>query len=265
MRWHVQCAGHGPALLLLHGTGSGTHSWRRLLPLLAERFSVIAPDLPGHAFSDPLPCQRGALIDFGDALGDLLRVLGASPDVVVGHSAGAAIALWMCLAQNLAPRAVVSINGALLPVRGMPGPLFTSAARMLAGLPLMPRLIARQARDPAAVARVIRGTGSVLAEEDIRHYALIAGRAQHVAGTLAMVAHWDLRPLLSRVGEIGVPVHLLYGTRDLAVPPRDAERAARLLLRARTLAVQELGHLAHEEAPERFAHLIQCIASHATC
>ena len=56
LRWHVQVAGDGPVLLLLHGTGAATHSWRDLLPLLAERFTVVAPDLPGHGRSDgPVP------------------------------------------------------------------------------------------------------------------------------------------------------------------------------------------------------------------
>src|SRR5206468_2126887 len=47
LRWHVQRAGHGPVLLLLHGTGAATHTWRDLLPLLATDFTVVAPDLPG--------------------------------------------------------------------------------------------------------------------------------------------------------------------------------------------------------------------------
>src|SRR5664279_2947988 len=50
-RWHVQLSGEGPALLLLHGTGAANFSWGDLLPLLATRYAVIAPDLPGHGFS----------------------------------------------------------------------------------------------------------------------------------------------------------------------------------------------------------------------
>ena len=51
VRFHVQVAGSGPVLLLLHGTGASTHSWRKLLPLLHEQFTVVVPDLPGHGFS----------------------------------------------------------------------------------------------------------------------------------------------------------------------------------------------------------------------
>lgn len=57
LTWHVQAMGapEAPVLLLLHGTGAATHSWAGLAPLLAARFRVIAPDLPGHGFTDPLP------------------------------------------------------------------------------------------------------------------------------------------------------------------------------------------------------------------
>jgi len=51
LRWHVQKTGTGPVLLLVHGTGAATHSWRELAPLLARRFTVIAPDLPGPGFT----------------------------------------------------------------------------------------------------------------------------------------------------------------------------------------------------------------------
>ena len=51
MRWHVQVMGSGPVLLLLHGTGASSHSWRDLAPRLARHFTVLAPDLPGHGFS----------------------------------------------------------------------------------------------------------------------------------------------------------------------------------------------------------------------
>ena len=49
--WHVQITGQGPVLLLVHGTGAATHSWRDLLPPLRQNFTVIAPDLPGHGFT----------------------------------------------------------------------------------------------------------------------------------------------------------------------------------------------------------------------
>ena len=102
----------GWTILLLHGTGAATHSWAGLAPLLAEHFRVVAPDLPGHGFTDPLPAGRLSLPGMAGAIRDLLRTLDLSPDLVVGHSAGAAILVRLCL-DGLAPRLLVALNGAL--------------------------------------------------------------------------------------------------------------------------------------------------------
>src|SRR3954447_16458792 len=93
IRWHVQEMGDGPVLLLLHGTGASTHSWREVMPRLASRFRVIAPDLPGHGFTDALPPRRLTLPGMAAAIAGLLATLGAKPAMLVGHSAGAAIAI----------------------------------------------------------------------------------------------------------------------------------------------------------------------------
>ena len=51
LSWHVQIMGTGPVLLMLHGTGASTHTWRALMPELAKHYTIVAPDLPGHGFT----------------------------------------------------------------------------------------------------------------------------------------------------------------------------------------------------------------------
>ncbi|NCZ78006.1 MAG: hypothetical protein EBY02_02705, partial [Burkholderiaceae bacterium] len=51
LTWHFQISGKGPLILLLHGTGSSTHSWGELTPLLNKEAQVLNVDLPGHAFT----------------------------------------------------------------------------------------------------------------------------------------------------------------------------------------------------------------------
>ena len=89
LQWHVQVAGTGAPLLLVHGTGGATHSWRDVFPMLASTYTVIAPDLPGHGFTER-PADDGVLTLTGmaAALRDLLHALGVAPRVIVGHSAG---------------------------------------------------------------------------------------------------------------------------------------------------------------------------------
>ena len=101
MRWHVQVMGSGPPLLLLHGTGAATHSWRDLMPMLAQDFTVIAPDLPGHGFTETPGGDGLSLRGMARELAALLGALGLQPALAVGHSAGAAIAIRMRLDGRL--------------------------------------------------------------------------------------------------------------------------------------------------------------------
>ena len=116
LTWHVQVMGAGPTLLLVHGTGAATHSWRGLMPLLARHFTVVAPDLPGHGFTDPLPFRKLSLPGMSEAVGAVCGRLGFRPEIAVGHTAGAAVAIRMTLDGRIAPAAIVSLNGAVLPI-----------------------------------------------------------------------------------------------------------------------------------------------------
>ena len=184
LRWHVQRMGQGPELLLIHGTGAATHSWRGLAPLLARHFTILAPDLPGHGFTDPLPGHRLSLPGMAQALGGLLAKLECSPTIAVGHSAGAAILARMCIDRLIEPQTLVSLNGAFLPFRGVPGHLFMPLAKLLVINPLAPRALLLDHRS-RAVERLIRNTGSVPDKAAIDLYGRLIRCPGHVSAALA--------------------------------------------------------------------------------
>ncbi len=258
--WHVQIMGEGPPILLLHGTGAATHSWRGLAPLLARRFTVVAPDLPGHGFTQAPPIRRLSLPGMSRALAGLLRTLEIAPAMAAGHSAGAAIMLRMSLDGLIAPRALVSLNGALLPLRGVMGQVFPPMARLLAGLPLLPNLFAWHVRDHAVVRRLLADTGSAIDDEGVALYARVVRQPSHAASALGMMAHWDLQPLVADLPRLAIPLLLLAGTGDRTISPSQSETVARLVSGARYQAMPGLGHLAHEEAPAETAALIKAFA-----
>ena len=105
-QWHVQIMGEGPALLLLHGSGASTHSWRDLAPKLAAHFTVIALDLPGQGFTQAPPASGFSLSAMAQSIAALLHELRVAPALVVGHSAGAAIAVRMAIDGLIAPKAI---------------------------------------------------------------------------------------------------------------------------------------------------------------
>ncbi len=256
-RWHVQVMGAGPVLLLLHGTGAATHSWRDLAPLLARDFTVVAPDLPGHGFTDPPPVGTLTLPGMGEAVRRLLDRLGLEPAVAAGHSAGAAVLVRMALDDQLHAGVIVSLNGALIPFGGDAGPIASSLAKLLFLNPFTPRLFAWRMGERTAAARIVERSGSILEPEALDLYARLARRPAHVGAALGMMAGWDLETLDHDMARLDTPLVLVTAENDGAVSPADARKVQEFLPSARIVELPRLGHLAHEEDPATVAALIK--------
>jgi magnesium chelatase accessory protein len=247
--------GDGPPILLLHGTGAATHSWRDVAPLFAATHTIIAPDLPGHGFSGaPAQPSDYALPSVAGALKALLRTLGVTPVAIVGHSAGAAIGVRMALDGLELP--VVALNGALMP---WPGPFRVWAPLMAHAFlnPVSLCWIEQRARAPGAVERLMQSTGSVLDDAGIVYYSRLLQNSAHLHGTISLMAHWDLAPLTRDLKRLRTPLALIVADRDRAVPPRIADEVCALVPHARIIAFPDAGHLAHEERPDQATALIR--------
>ena len=256
LRWLVLQAGQGPDVLLVHGMGASTHSWRGLVPLLTPFFRVLAIVLPGHGFTDQAPPDQRSLPGMAKAITALLKTLDVSPALMVGHSAGAAIATRMTLDGAAAPDAIVSINGAFVGFRGPATQFFSPIAKLLMLNPLVPHAFAWRAGDPAVAERLLRDTGSRIDPEGMALYRRLFANPRHVAGTLGAMAAWDLDPLRRDMRRLAVPLILAAGQRDGMVPPSQADEVRRLAPQARIVPLPGLGHLAHEEAPAILADLV---------
>jgi magnesium chelatase accessory protein len=263
LRWHVQVMGSGPAVLLIHGTGASTHSFRMVMRLLASDFTVVTPDLPGHGFTSPPPSPSGySLPGVAAGMTALLRVLAMQPVLLVGHSAGAAVAARMCLDGAASPSATVSLNGALLPFPGIGHVLLGPAARLLAGSGIAAKAFTVFAGSRPSVERMLRSTGSRIDAEGLRFYARLAGNPAHVHGALALMANWDLRPLARDLPGLAPRLVLLTGSRDGMVPPAESFRVRSLVPAAELISLRGLGHLAHEEQPDKVATILQRMVPH---
>lgn len=256
IRWHVQKMGSGPALLLLHGTGASSHSFRALMPLLATRFTVVAPDLPGHAFSVAPPQFLPSLPATALALAELLNELQLAPAVAIGHSAGAAVLARLALDRFIKPQLLVGLGAAMVPFRGAAASWMSPAVRVLAQSRLAAQLLALKARDAGSVDRLIRSTGSVLDGTGLALYQRLASSPGHVAAVLAMLASWDLEPLFAELPALNVHFLHLAGSDDRAIPVAQLKEVAARTPRGRLLVVERSGHLLHEEQPAAVARLI---------
>lgn len=261
LRWHVQQGGEGPDLLLLHGTGGSTHSWSALLPHLVARFRVTAPDLPGHGFTSvPADPRELGMAGMSRALSALLAHLQLRPALVVGHSAGAALAARLVLDGAAEPAGLAGLAPSLAPPAGavtemaaaLFGPLFRS--RRLAAV------AASRIREGSLLRFLLRSTGSRVPPDSLARYRMLLGHPGVLGSAMAMVSAWEPGTLTRSLGRLRTPFLLVAGGEDRWIPPAAVHRIARSIPGARVVDLPGLGHLAHEEAPEAVAPLLLDLA-----
>ncbi|MEM1196605.1 MAG: alpha/beta fold hydrolase BchO [Pseudomonadota bacterium] len=260
--WHVQSMGasKNPRALLIHGTGASVHSWRHLMPLLARDFHVTAMDLPRHAFTQGHPPDWTSMPRMAGALTDLMAKLGMTPDLVIGHSAGAALALQLSLDHGFAGP-IIGLNSALRPFPGPASQIFPAVAKLLFVNPFVPRIFSKMATFNGEAGRFLyRATGSRIEPEGLACYEALLANSRHTKGALSMMANWDLPTLRTRMRAIANPVLLIHSDLDAAIPLEWAEEARDWLPNAALETLKGLGHLAHEEAPERSLAIIRRFA-----
>ena len=270
VRWHVQRFGFPPnvdadalpplkpqpIILLLHGTGASSHSWRDVAQALATTHPVVTLDLPGHGFTNHPGVSCMSLPGMASAIAQLLVQENWQVHTIAGHSAGAAIAIEMCISNLSKPEKLVSFNGALLPLQSLSGQLFSPIAKLLVRNSLVPKFFSWRAENPKFVSLLMNSTGSTLTPEGTALYGRLVRNADHAAGALAMMANWDLESFSRKLYQLKIPLRLIAAQNDKTISPRMAMRVKSMLPNAELIAVANLGHLSHEEKPLEAAALI---------
>lgn len=243
-----------PVILLLHGAGGSGHSFRALIPHLSDRYRVIVPDLPGQGCTRAGGMRRLGLDAMSEDLTRLCLSAGIAPQAVIGHSAGAAIALRM--ADLLPLKAIVGINAALGTFDGAAGVMFPLMARALAATPFVGSAVSRLWGTAPTVNKLLSGTGSPLDAAGQAQYLALVRDSSHVNGTLGMMAQWRLDGLMARLPSLQNPVLLIASDRDNAVPPKVSRDAVTHMPNATYAEIAGFGHLVHEEAGAKVADIL---------
>ncbi len=254
-------AGTGPVLLLVHGMGGGYENWRDVIGPLARKYTVVAPDLPGHGASAPGSGDYsvGAL---AVGLRDLLLALGHERVTLVGHSLGGGIAMQLAYQfPELAERLVLVSSGGL-------GPEVSLVLRA-AALPGSELWIMASARTASWVGPAVgRGLAAVrfrpspATVEVARGYASLAdpGRRAAFLATLRSVINVggqrvDASDRLYLTA--GMPTLIVWGERDSVIPVSHGERAHAAIIGSRLEIFDGVGHIPQLEAPARFVAVLE--------
>jgi pimeloyl-ACP methyl ester carboxylesterase len=255
-------AGAGPALLLVHGIGDSSDTWRDLIPLLARDHTVIAPDLLGHGHSDK-PRADYSVAAFANGLRDLLGVLGIERATVVGHSLGGGVAMQFAYQYpDRCDRLVlVSTGGVSREVH--PALRLVAMPNASLGLQLLQLPGSRLAATLAAGLLRRLGTGLGHDADDIlRVFDAMpdATSRSAVIHTLRAVVDWrgQMVTMLDRcyLGR-GMPTQLIWGQRDPIIPVTHAHMAHAALPGSRLEIMPGAGHFPHHSEPARFAAVLQ--------
>lgn len=247
-KWHVQVMGDGPVLFFLHGAGASTHTWRHVTKFLSDEFKTVAVDLPGQGFTKVGAPRRYGLETTARDLLELVEHLDLSISTIVGHSAGAAIALEMVSKANLEARLVL-VNGALQNFQGTAGWAFPAIARLLSATPFASFVFSSLGASKERAKKIIESTGSQISEEGVELYQALFSDQKHLDATLSMMAQWDLGKLLPKLPQIGSEALLLAGQMDSAVPVSVSEMLENEMPSAKLKLFPSSGHLLQEEEP----------------
>jgi pimeloyl-ACP methyl ester carboxylesterase len=260
-------AGKGPVVLLVHGMAGSSVTWRHVMPALAERFTVVAPDLLGHGQSDK-PRGEYSLGAHTDTLRDLLDALGHRRATVVGQSLGGGIAMQLAyqFPERCERLVLVNSGGLGREVNLILRALTLPGADYVFPLVCTPRL--RDAGSLVATWLTRAGVRSTPASQEIwRSYASLADAATRQAFFRGLRDVIDLSgQAVSALGRLyraaRLPTLIVWGAQDPIIPVSHAIAAHQAIPGSRLEIFDGVGHYPHCEAPERFvALLVDFIAS----
>lgn len=253
--------GRGPAILLIHGIGDSSDTWRDVISVLARHYTVIAPDLLGHGRSDK-PRADYSVAAYANAMRDLISVLGVDRVTVVGHSLGGGVAMQFAYQYpERCERLVLVSSGGVCPEVN---PLLRLAAAPNADLilPLM-RFSGTRALSHLAfqLLRLIDTDIGVDASDLMRVFDtlpdLTARRA--FVRTLRSVVDWrgQAITMLDRCYLTqGMPTLLIWGSRDAVIPTHHAHIAHAAMPGSKLEIFEGAGHFPFRTEPERFLNVL---------
>ena len=252
--------GEGPVLLLLHGIAGSSRAWREVMPALAERHRVIAPDLLGHGESAK-PRGDYSLGAYASGIRDFLGVLEVERATLVGQSFGGGVAMQLAYQHpELCERLVLVDSGGL---GREVNPILRAATLPLAEY-VMPVLFPSFVRERGdAVSRFLkdRGIRSGRAAEVWLAYRSLTETENRKAFVRTVrsvidpggqtVSAMDRLYLAAQV-----PTLIVWGADDAIIPASHGHAAHEAVPGSRLEVFEGVGHFPHVEAPERFVEVL---------
>jgi pimeloyl-ACP methyl ester carboxylesterase len=254
--------GDGPAIVLTHGITARSWTWRYVAPRLAERYTVLAPDMLGHGESAK-PRGDYSLGAYASGIRDLMTVLGIERATFVGHSLGGGVAMQLAyqFPERCERLVLVSSGGLgrevslLLRAATLPGseivlPVLASTGLLEVGERIGRALSAIGLKPATDVEEIARGHAS-LHDSQARAAFLHTLRSIVDPGGQRV----DARDRLYLAEQ--VPTLFVWGENDSVIPARHGREALDLVPGSRLELFERTGHHPHLDDPDRFVRVLE--------
>ncbi|QQK74452.1 alpha/beta hydrolase [Salicibibacter cibarius] len=241
---HYRIEGNGPTLVLLHGMGNNSKSWKSQLDMLKHSFTVIAWDAPGYGLSSDPKEEFQTFTDFAVVLKKFLDAMSLTRVYVLGHSMGAAIALEL---YNISPNA---IKGLILADATRGAADITSFEnkqkmnnRLYAINTLPPNELAKQRAKhllaPNPSEKVLLNVENIMSEV----------RPPGYRSVIYSLANLDQTKLYLYVN---IPTLIICGEKDKVTPVQVSKLINDSITESDLVIIPETGHLCYQEDPDSF-------------
>lgn len=255
-RLSFRSSGSGPALVLLHGIAGTSATWDGVIPWLAERFTVVAPDLLGHGESSK-PEGDYSLGAYANGVRDLLEALGQERGTVLGHSLGGGVAMQYAYQfPERCERLILVSSGGL--GREL-HPLLRAAALPGAEV-VLPWLSRAGEQSVGRLVHLLGGIGvraSADLDETWRSFVSLAEPGARRAFIHTVRGIIDLHGQRIVANDrlyltAGLPTLIIWGAKDPLIPVQHARDAHERIPGSRLEIFPEAGHFPHRDDPRSF-------------
>ena len=235
-------------IVLLHGTSASLHTWDGWAADLKTRRRVIRFDLPAFGLTGPHPANDYSIPAYVQFVTQVLDALGVQKFVLAGNSLGGHIAWATALAHPQRVSQLILVDSAGYPLVSQSVPIGFQIARLPGVRKLMEYVLPRGVIQSSL--RNVYGDPSKVTPELVDRYYELTLRA----GNRAALAHRFQQGLFGEteaLKTLKIPSLVIWGAQDRLIPLDNAQKFVRDLPNARLLVFDDLGHVPHEEDPQR--------------
>jgi magnesium chelatase accessory protein len=261
LHWHYQISRHqnqlAPSILLIHGTGSSAHTWQVIFEHLRKTYTVIAPDLPGHGFTQGATKQQLHIDQMAVELKQLLEKLEIwVPDTIVGHSAGANCGFTLAAISEHHPQVLIGLNPSFVSPPAAYHYFMAPLINPIATSSFLASFLSQTLGLTKMIDKLLDSTNSILTESQRVHYRYLFQQPSHIHGSMNFMAASDIPTLLSKSSALQSAIHFLMTEDDPWIPLANLKPVIEEYFPEAELLIQKGGHLFHEIYPTETSKLI---------